>query len=76
MANPIIKPDATDVLYNLCGDDDLFDSFDELESNEDVRLYVKAHIKETIENLHLSLLKWDEKAILICQRLLNEKFRA
>ena len=69
MASPIIKTEAADLLYHLCGDDDLFDSFEELESNEDVRLYVKTHIKETIENFHLSLLKWDEAAILICKNL-------
>ena len=76
MASSIPKHEAADLLYHLCGDDDLFDSFEELESHEDVRLYVKAHIKATIENLHLSLLKWDEEATLICQKLLNEKFQA
>jgi hypothetical protein len=73
MASPIIKTEAADLLYHLCGDDDLFDSFEELRPNEDVRLYVQFHIKEILENLHLSLLSWDKEAINICRKLFNEK---
>lgn len=72
MASPILKTEAADLLYHLCGDDDLFDSFEELKSHEDVRIYVQFHIKEILENLHLSLLSWDNKAIAICQQLASD----
>lgn len=45
MEKPILKKDANTVLFDLMGDDMLFDFFDELDDDDDVRPAVYDHLK-------------------------------
>ncbi|WLQ14298.1 hypothetical protein O5O45_31765 [Hahella aquimaris] len=71
MAKPLLKKDASDTLYHLTGDDDLFDFFEEFEEDADVRLLVRFHLERALDNLHLSYVTWDEAAIAICKRIID-----
>ncbi|TNF18425.1 MAG: hypothetical protein EP325_04855 [Vibrionaceae bacterium] len=69
MTAPITRKTACDQLYDLVGDDDLFDFFNELDETDDVRFLVQSHIEKTLKNLHLSLQPWDSEAIEICKTI-------
>ncbi len=69
MVKPILKNTACELLYDLVGDDDLFDYIEELDCDSDIRFLIQMHITKTLDNLHLSLRIWDDKAIAICQKL-------
>ncbi len=69
MTAPITRKTACDQLYELVGDDDLFDFFNELDETDDVRFLVQSHIEKTLKHLHLSLQTWDSEAIEICKTI-------
>jgi hypothetical protein len=69
MATPLAKKNACDLLYDLVGDDDLFDLIDELDSDSDVRFLVRDHLADTLNNLHLSRYPWEDNATAICLQL-------
>ena len=46
LSKPLPKEKAEDVLYDLIGDDELFDDIEEAEPGSDVRYLVKARLKE------------------------------
>lgn len=50
MMKPISAKDAPDVLYDLIGDDDLFDELDELK-NDDPKMDVRPTIKAAMKRL-------------------------
>ena len=72
MTAPIKRKKACDQLYDLVGDDELFDCFNELDEADDVRFLVQSHIEKTLTFLHLSLQPWDNEAITICQKISDD----
>ena len=79
MENPINPKEATDKLYDLVGDDILFDSFHEAEDNkvEDVRPEVRSYIKEILERYNEKpedfKQKFEDEALEILQSMIVEK---
>lgn len=71
LANPLPKTIACDLLYDLVGDDDLFDLIDELDDECDVHFLVRDHLENSLNNLHLSRYPWEDSAIAICRLLIN-----
>jgi hypothetical protein len=46
LSKPLKAKDAEKAMYNIIGDDELFDAFDEAKPNEDVRPLIKTRMKE------------------------------
>lgn len=72
MRKPIRADEAVNKLYYLCGDDDLFDLFDECESDEDVRPMVKSYIAKWLNQQDDFFVPWTADAITICQQIIQE----
>jgi hypothetical protein len=73
MAEPLLAEKASDQLYDLLGDDDLFDEIAEVSrqfgKKHDVRSLVKFSLKSFIENKENSVDPWDEEALKICKEI-------
>jgi hypothetical protein len=72
MQNPLPASLASDRLYNLIGDDDLFDKIleeFEFDKNSDIRNLVKSSLQFFIKNNASKL--WDKNALKICERICN-----
>lgn len=71
VAKPLPARIASDRLYNLLGDDDLFDNI--LEAKEkgdlDVRILVESSLRNFLDNKENSTKPWDKKAFEICQNI-------
>lgn len=73
VSKPLTADIATDQLYDLIGDDDLFDRI--LEEKEacgddyDVRILVKSSLSKFLDQKENALKVWDQKAYQICQNI-------
>ncbi len=73
LKSPIPANKASDLLYNLIGDDDLFDQVQEVIDkdgpNSDVRPIVKSHVMDLVNNYNADDWNeaWDADAIRILQ---------
>lgn len=73
MQRPIPANKASDLLYDLIGDDDLFDSIHEIETQDDptddARHVIQHHIQKMIRNFDPNDWKseWDADSIRILQ---------
>lgn len=75
MRKPIRVAVASDVLYDLIGDDDLFDHFYEAEKDgpdTDVRSLVADKLQEWLKNLEGWRDRWDPQAVKILQQLVKK----
>ncbi len=76
MKEPLPAGQATDKLYNLIGDDDLFDDIGEAEMKDgpdaDVRYLVKSKVAQWIKNYDPNdwRTEWDADAIRILQDMM------
>jgi hypothetical protein len=79
MSKPLFLDDAKDLLYNLVGDDDLFDQLDNMIERDDppqtdVRHIVARKLAQWMKNyspLHWRQ-KWDPRAIRIVQDIVRQ----
>lgn len=73
MQNPLPAKIAESKLYNLLGDDDLFDLI--LSEREacgddiDVRYLVKSSLEGFLQNRENAIKPWDKEVIKICQEI-------
>ncbi len=75
MQKPIRVENASDVLYNLIGDDGLFDDFYEAEKDgpdTDVRFLVASKLQEWLKDLEGWRDPWDPQAVKILQQLVKK----
>ena len=71
MEKPFLREGATDQLYELMGDDILFDTIDSFEEGSDIRGLVIDKLEKWLEELDIFTKPWDIKAVDICQEILN-----
>lgn len=73
MASPLPAKIASNQLYHLIGDDDLFDQIstvhNECGKNHDVRNMVKSSLKFFIETKDGAVESWNQKALKICEEI-------
>ena len=73
VAKPLSPKVATNKLYHLLGDDDLFDKIAEAEekdgSNCDVRIFVEFALRDFLNNKESATKPWNEEALKICQNI-------
>ena len=73
MAKPLSPKEAINTLYNLLGDDDLFDLIlaeeEKFGTDCDVRIVVKKSLKEFLDNQENTVEPWNEEAYKICQNI-------
>jgi len=73
VSKPLLAKIAEDKLYNLLGDDDLFDQI--LTEKEacggdcDVRILVETHLRNFLDNKENATKPWEEEAFKICQNI-------
>jgi hypothetical protein len=74
LKKPLIVLDAENKLYDLLGDDDLFDSIVEEQKvfgdDLDVRGLVKSSLEGFLDHQKHALKPWDKEAFKICQSLI------
>ena len=71
MSKPLPRISAEKLLYDLCGDDKLFDVFYECDAYEDIRCLVKSRIEFWLDNLDQFIKPWEPKAIEICRKIVD-----
>lgn len=75
MKLPLSAEHASDRLYGLIGDDDLFDKIISIENefgkDHDVRDLVKFFLKSFLENRDLSNSSWSKNSLKICHQICN-----
>lgn len=75
MRLPLLAEVASDKLYDLIGDDDLFDKIisveNECSKDHDVRDLVKSSLKSFLENRDLSNCPWSKNSLKICHQICN-----
>ena len=73
LKKPLIALDAENKLYDLLGDDDLFDQIlSEQEAcgdDTDVRFLVETHLTNFLDNKENATKPWDKEAFKICQNI-------
>jgi hypothetical protein len=73
VSKPLSPKVATDKLYNLLGDDDLFDRIiaeqEACGDDYDVRILIESTLREFVEDKDLAVKPWDEEAYKICQNI-------
>ena len=73
IAKPLSPKIAKDKLYNLLGDDDLFDKIIEAEEKDgdncDIRILIESSLKDFLENKENSTKLWNPEAFKICQNI-------
>jgi hypothetical protein len=73
LKKPLIALDAENKLYDLLGDDDLFDQIlSEQEAcgdDTDVRFLVETHLRNFLDNKENATKPWDKEAFKICQNI-------
>jgi hypothetical protein len=73
MAKPLSPKLATDKLYNLLGDDDLFNKIAKAKEKNgngcDVRIFVESSLREFLDNKENANKPWDKEALKICQNI-------
>jgi len=73
VSKPLPAKVANDKLYNLLGDDDLFDSI--LEEKRacgddcDIRILVESSLRNFLDNKENATKPWDKNAFEICQNI-------
>lgn len=73
VSKPLTADIATNQIYHLLGDDDLFDRI--LEEKEtcgddyDVRILVKSSLSKFLDQKENALKAWNQKAYQICQNI-------
>ncbi len=72
MSKPLPRKFAEDWLYELMGDDELFDAFQECTNDEDVRPLVIGCLKQWLDNLDCFFSPWEPEAIELCQKLITK----
>lgn len=74
LKKPLRASQATDKLYNLLGDDELFDLIlgeqKVFGDNLDVRDMVKSSLEYFLDNSENAMKPWDQEAVKICQSLI------
>ena len=75
MSLPLSAEIASDKLYDLIGDDDLFDKIISVENecgkDHDVRDLVKSSLQFFIKNRNLSNSSWNKNSLKICRQICN-----
>jgi len=75
MKLPLPAKSASDRLYDLIGDDDLFDKIISVENecakDHDVRDLVKSSLQFFLENRDLSNSSWSKNSLKICHQICN-----
>ncbi len=75
MELPLPARIASDRLYDLVGDDDLFDKIlsvkNECGKNYDVRDLVKSSLQFFLENKDFSTSSWSKNSLKICHKICN-----
>lgn len=75
MKLPLPAEFASDRLYDLIGDDDLFDKIISVENecgkDHDVRDLVKSSLQYFLENRDLSNSSWSKNSLKICHQICN-----
>jgi hypothetical protein len=75
MKLPLAAKIASDRLYDLIGDDDLFDKILSVErecgKHHDVRDLVKSSLQFFVENKDLSISPWSKNSLKICHEICN-----
>lgn len=77
MSKPLLAKNATDLLYDLMGDDGLFDTLDRIADNHpdsDVRVVVENLLIEWLNDLDDFRDEWEPEAIAILHKLVDFKF--
>jgi hypothetical protein len=77
MSKPLIAKNATDLLYDLMGNDELFDALDSIADNHpdsDVRVVVENKLIEWLNNLDDFREEWEPEAVEILHKLADFKF--
>lgn len=73
VAKPLSPKVATDKLYNLLGDDDLFDLISSEEkkfgNDYDVRILVESSLREFLNNKENATKPWEKEAFKICENI-------
>ena len=73
ISKPLPAKIAEDRLYDLLGDDDLFDQIlSEQEAcgdDTDVRFLVETHLRNFLDNKENATKPWDKEAFKICQNI-------
>ncbi len=73
VAKPLSPKVATDKLYNLLGDDDLFDLIEsekeKFGNNCDVRILVESSLREFLTNKENATKPWEKEAFKICENI-------
>ncbi len=74
MAEPILRHTAADQLYDLTGDDNLFDFIGASpdDTKGDMRIYVHRFLQRMLDNMDRMLVPWDEEAVNICQEIVGQ----
>lgn len=71
VSKPLSPEVARDKLYDLLGDDDLFDRIlEEQEAcgdNYDVRILVESSLREFLDDKENAVKSWEKEALKICQ---------
>lgn len=69
LSKPLMTKDATDKLYHLIGDDDLFDQIislkKEIGNQYDVRSITIKYLRSFLENSY----NWESNSLRICQKI-------
>lgn len=77
MSQPLLAKNATDLLYDLMGDDGLFDTLDRIADNHpdsDVRVVVENLLIEWLNDLDDFRDEWEPEAVEILHKLADFKF--
>ena len=71
VAKPLSPKVAEDKLYNLLGDDDLFDNISEAKENgdSDVRILVELSLSKFLSDQENATKTWNKEAYKICQNI-------
>ncbi len=73
METPLPAKTASDQLYHLLGDDDLFDQISsvrkECDRDHDVRNMVKSSLRFFVETKDGAFEPWEQKALEICEEI-------
>ena len=71
MSNPLAAEVAQSKLYNILGDDLLFDYIDQCSPKADVRPLVKLRLAHFLETQGCFFKKWDSESISICKKIIH-----
>ena len=77
LKQPLPAKNAESKIYDLIGDDDLFDSIlnekTRAGDNVDIRILVKFFLESFLDDRENAVKTWDEEAVQICQEICKSK---